>query len=51
MGKIVTPIYKNSISKSVKNSFKEVKLMRAGKKEKTSLDTLFDNIDMWTRAK
>jgi hypothetical protein len=37
-----------SVSKSVVESFKEVKLMRAGKKRKPTLEELFNNIDKWT---
>lgn len=38
-----------SIEESIINSIKEVNLMRAGKLEKPTLDSLFANIEVWVK--
>ena len=36
-----------SIEESIRESFKEIKLMREGKKKKNTLDDLWKNIAKW----
>jgi len=38
-----------SVKESIVESFKEIKLMRDGKKKKNSLDDLWDNISKWSK--
>ncbi len=37
-----------SVEESTRDSFKEIKLMREGKKKKNSLDDLWKKIEGWT---
>lgn len=36
-----------TVEESIKQSFKEIKLMREGKKQKNTLDDLWKNIAKW----